>query len=225
MSSLTTSSSRMEMEETPEVEELVDTRLSLSLPIGAAAGTSRQPPAVQALALLPTSPPPETKAAAAGAGIDGSTATRRQHGKKARRVHGGGDAIVGDVAQGGARKKLRLTGEQAALMEKSFRSQNILSHDEKNDLARQLRLKPRQVEVWFQNRRARTKLKQTELDCELLRRWCERLSHDNDRLRQELAEARSSSSSAFLSRLTAATAPVRAACPSCNKLAGSRQPA
>uniref|UniRef100_A0ACD5V9Q4 Uncharacterized protein n=1 Tax=Avena sativa TaxID=4498 RepID=A0ACD5V9Q4_AVESA len=236
MSSLTTISSGMEMEETPEVEELMDTRLSLALPI--AAGTGRQPPAVQAM--LPASlPPPETEASAAAAGRkrnygpesgrDGSTPTTRRHdGKKARRVHGGRDVDndeVGDVGQGDARKKLRLTCEQAALMEKSFRSHNVLSHDEKNDLARQLGLKPRQVEVWFQNRRARTKLKQTELDCELLRRWCERLSHDNDRLRQELAEARSSSSSAFLSRLTAATAPVRAACPSCNKLAGSRAPA
>uniref|UniRef100_A0ACD5TCT3 Uncharacterized protein n=1 Tax=Avena sativa TaxID=4498 RepID=A0ACD5TCT3_AVESA len=227
MSSLTTISSGMEMEETPEVEELVDTRLSLSFLIGAAAGTSRQPAAVQAL--ISASPQPETAACrernyGPESGRDGSTATTRRHGKKARRAHGGSDDDVGDVVQGGGTKKLRLTGEQAALMEKSFRSQNILSHGEKNDLARQLGLKPRQVEVWFQNRRARTKLKQTELDCELLRHWCERLSHDNDRLRQELAEARSSSSSSFLSRLTAATT-VRAACPSCNKLAGSRAPA
>jgi hypothetical protein len=77
------------------------------------------------------------------------------------------------------------------------------------------------VEVWFQNRRARTKLKQTELDCELLRRWCELLGDENERLRRELAELRSSSSSsAFLSRLTAAVR-VNEACPSCNKLAAT----
>jgi hypothetical protein len=72
------------------------------------------------------------------------------------------------------------------------------------------------VEVWFQNRRARTKLKQTELDCELLRRWCEHLSDDNERLRRELAEARSSSSSPFLARLPSAKT-MNASCPSCNK--------
>lgn len=50
----------------------------------------------------------------------------------------------------------------------------------------------RQVEVWFQNRRARTKLKQTEVDCDLLRRWCDRLTDENARLRRDLADLRGS---------------------------------
>ncbi|KAK1615053.1 hypothetical protein QYE76_020570 [Lolium multiflorum] len=213
------------MEESLDVEEFVDTRLSLSLVIGAG---SRPAPPVQAL--LPASPPPGNEATAAArkrkgseSGRDGSTATAGQHGKKARRVLGGScvDDDGGFAADSGARKKLQLTADQAAVMEKSFRAHNVLSHGEKHDLARELGLKPRQVEVWFQNRRARTKLKQTELDCELLRRWCERLGDENERLRRELAELRSSSSSsAFLSRLTAAVR-VNEACPSCNKLAAT----
>jgi hypothetical protein len=44
--------------------------------------------------------------------------------------------------------------------------------------------------VWFQNQRARTKLKQTEVDCDFFRRWCDRLTDDNPRLRRDLADLR-----------------------------------
>ncbi|KAE8792731.1 putative homeobox-leucine zipper protein HOX26 [Hordeum vulgare] len=216
------------MEVSQEVVELVDTRLSLV--IGAA---SRPPPTV--LALLPaTSPENEAvkrvkrkgvKEPENGAG--GAVATSREHSKRANTVHDSSDVDDDDgrdASRGDAtRKKLRLTVEQAALLEDSFRAHNVLSHGEKHDLARQLWLKPRQVEVWFQNRRARTKLKQTELDCELLRRWCERLSEDNARLRRELAETLASPP-AFLSRLTM-TNDKTAVCSSCNKLTSARMPA
>jgi hypothetical protein len=43
-------------------------------------------------------------------------------------VRGGSDVNQRDALGGGTRKKLRLTGEQAALMEKSFRAHNVLSH-------------------------------------------------------------------------------------------------
>ncbi|KAE8695337.1 Homeobox-leucine zipper protein HAT9 [Hibiscus syriacus] len=63
-----------------------------------------------------------------------------------------------------ARKKLRLTKEQSALLEESFKQHSTLNPKQKQALAKQFNLRPRQVEVWFQNRRARIKLKQTEVD-------------------------------------------------------------
>ncbi|XP_017700362.2 homeobox-leucine zipper protein HAT4-like [Phoenix dactylifera] len=98
---------------------------------------------------------------------------------------------VSDEEDGeGSRKKLRLSKEQSAVLEECFKEHNTLSPKQKIALAKQLNLRPRQVEVWFQNRRARTKLKQNEVDCEYLKRWCERLTQENRRLQKEAAELR-----------------------------------
>ncbi|KAL6603233.1 hypothetical protein ACP70R_043594 [Stipagrostis hirtigluma subsp. patula] len=119
---------------------------------------------------------------------------------------------------GGARKKLRLTKEQATLLEDTFRAHNILSHAQKHELARQVNLSPRQVEVWFQNRRARTKLKQTEVDCELLKRCCDSLTDENHRLKHELMELQQSAAAAGLyAQFHRASAMVNV-CPSCEKV-------
>ncbi|CAH9123415.1 unnamed protein product [Cuscuta epithymum] len=100
------------------------------------------------------------------------------------------DEDGGDEAAAAARKKLRLTKEQAAVLEDTFKGHCTLNPKQKVALAKQLNLKPRQVEVWFQNRRARTKLKQTEVDCEYLRRCCERLAEENRRLVKEVGDLR-----------------------------------
>ncbi|CAN4104918.1 unnamed protein product [Withania somnifera] len=91
----------------------------------------------------------------------------------------------------GMRKKLRLTREQSTLLEDSFKQHTTLAVAQKQELAAKLKLKPRQVEVWFQNRRARTKLKQTEVDCEFLKKWCQSLNDENNRLKKEVQELRS----------------------------------
>jgi homeobox-leucine zipper protein len=91
---------------------------------------------------------------------------------------------------GSSRKKLRLTKQQSAFLEETFKEHNTLNPKQKVALANQLNLRPRQVEVWFQNRRARTKLKQTEVDCEYLKRCCETLKEENRRLQKELQDLR-----------------------------------
>jgi len=118
-----------------------------------------------------------------------------------------------------SRKKLRLSKEQSALLEDHFKEHSTLNPKQKAALARQLNLRPRQVEVWFQNRRARTKLKQTEVDCELLKRCCETLTEENRRLHRELQQLRALShphpAAAFF--MPAATA--LSICPSCERIA------
>ncbi|XP_022976582.1 homeobox-leucine zipper protein HOX3-like [Cucurbita maxima] len=88
------------------------------------------------------------------------------------------------------RKKLRLTKEQSHLLEQSFRQNHTLNPKQKESLAEVLKLKPRQVEVWFQNRRARSKLKQTEMECEYLKRWFGLLTEQNKKLQKEVEELR-----------------------------------
>ncbi|CAI9782739.1 unnamed protein product [Fraxinus pennsylvanica] len=115
-----------------------------------------------------------------------------------------------------ARKKLRLTKEQSAFLEESFKEQSTLNPKQKLALAKQLNLRPRQVEVWFQNRRARTKLKQTEVDCEYLKSCCETLTEENRRLQKELQELRTlKASQPFYMQLPATTLSM---CPSCERV-------
>ncbi|KAJ3677081.1 hypothetical protein LUZ60_002805 [Juncus effusus] len=120
---------------------------------------------------------------------------------------------------GSARKKLRLSKEQSAFLEESFKEHNTLNPKQKIALAKQLNLRPRQVEVWFQNRRARTKLKQTEVDCEYLKRCCETLTEENRRLQKELAELRAlKTTHPFYMHLPATTLSM---CPSCERVAST----
>ncbi|CAN6208824.1 unnamed protein product [Urochloa humidicola] len=115
---------------------------------------------------------------------------------------------------GGARKKLRLSKDQAAVLEECFKTHHTLTPKQKVALANSLGLRPRQVEVWFQNRRARTKLKQTEVDCEYLKRWCEQLAEENRRLGKEVAELRELNAAAAAPALTTLTM-----CLSCRRVA------
>ncbi|XP_052204928.1 homeobox-leucine zipper protein HAT22-like [Diospyros lotus] len=125
--------------------------------------------------------------------------------------------VISDEDDDGAnaRKKLRLNKDQSAVLEESFKRHSTLNPRQKQELSRKLNLRPRQVEVWFQNRRARTKLKQTEVDCELLKKCCEKLRDENKRLQKEVQELKALKlAHPLYMQLPAATLSI---CPSCER--------
>jgi homeobox-leucine zipper protein len=83
-------------------------------------------------------------------------------------------------------KKRRLALEQVRALERSFETDNKLDPDRKVRIARDLGLHPRQVAVWFQNRRARWKTKQLERDFAALRARHDALWRDKDALAAEV---------------------------------------
>ncbi|KAI4328378.1 hypothetical protein L6164_020735 [Bauhinia variegata] len=90
-------------------------------------------------------------------------------------------------------KKRRLTSEQVQFLERNFEVENKLEPERKVQLAKELGLQPRQVAIWFQNRRARFKTKQLERDYGTLKASFDRLKsdydnlfHENEKLKQEV---------------------------------------
>lgn len=82
-----------------------------------------------------------------------------------------GDIIINDEYDeylNQPEKKRRLTVDQIQFLEKSFEMDNKLEPERKVQLAKDLGVKPRQVAIWFQNRRARWKTKQMERDYDVL---------------------------------------------------------
>ncbi|KAK1265228.1 Homeobox-leucine zipper protein ATHB-20 [Acorus gramineus] len=82
-------------------------------------------------------------------------------------------------------KKRRLSSEQVKLLERSFDTENKLEPERKIQLAKDLGLQPRQVAIWFQNRRARWKTKQLEKDYDVLKTSYDGLKGDYDCLLKE----------------------------------------
>ncbi|KAJ8760873.1 hypothetical protein K2173_021911 [Erythroxylum novogranatense] len=79
-------------------------------------------------------------------------------------------------------KKRRLSTRQVQFLERNFAVENKLEPDRKLQLAKELGLQPRQVAIWFQNRRARFKNKRLEKDYDSLKASYDKLKADYDNL-------------------------------------------
>ena len=82
-------------------------------------------------------------------------------------------------------KKRRLSVEQVKFLEASFNTDIKLEPDRKALIASQLGLRPRQVAIWFQNRRVRWKNKQLERDYDVLKEKYEALMKENVAMTKE----------------------------------------
>ncbi|KAL0842599.1 hypothetical protein Bca101_015844 [Brassica carinata] len=87
-------------------------------------------------------------------------------------------------------KKKRLTSGQLASLERSFLDEIKLDSDRKLKLSRELGLQPRQIAVWFQNRRARWKAKQLEQLYDSLRQEYDVVSREKQMLHEEVKKLR-----------------------------------
>ncbi|KAG6497296.1 homeobox-leucine zipper protein HOX16-like [Zingiber officinale] len=82
-------------------------------------------------------------------------------------------------------KKKRLRVDQVRFLEKYFEHKNKLEPEKKLQLANDLGLEPRQVAIWFQNRRARLKTKHLEKEYESLKSSYDTVKVDHDNLAKE----------------------------------------
>ncbi|CAA7039662.1 unnamed protein product [Microthlaspi erraticum] len=92
---------------------------------------------------------------------------------------------------GYGKKKKKLTSEQLESLERSFQEEIKLDPDRKMKLSRELGLHPRQIAVWFQNRKARWKNKQLEHLYESLRQDFNVVSREKMLLEEELIQLKS----------------------------------
>ncbi|RWV82806.1 hypothetical protein GW17_00055659 [Ensete ventricosum] len=83
------------------------------------------------------------------------------------------------------RPRRRFSEEQIKSMESMFETQTKLEPRQKLQLARELGLQPRQVAIWFQNKRARWKSKQLEREYRALKADYDALLSSFDSLKKE----------------------------------------
>ncbi|KAK4759034.1 hypothetical protein SAY87_020335 [Trapa incisa] len=103
---------------------------------------------------------------------------------KRRRRRGRGEGGGGGDLEGG--KKRKLSEQQVMMLEQYFGSEHKLESERKDRLASELGLDPRQVAVWFQNRRARWKNKKLEEEYSKLKSLHDSAILDKCRLEAEV---------------------------------------
>ncbi|XP_010244326.1 PREDICTED: homeobox-leucine zipper protein ATHB-40-like [Nelumbo nucifera] len=91
----------------------------------------------------------------------------------------------GEITDVGTRKR-KLSAKQVDLLELNFGSEHKLVSERKDRLASELGLDPRQVAVWFQNRRARWKNKKLEEEYSKLKTAHESVVVEKCRLETEV---------------------------------------
>lgn len=134
---------------------------------------------------LPKSPPslqgPQSKANFENVGEEG--ATRAPPFQSFDNEDNACEDFDGCLGQPGKRR--RLTASQVQFLEKNFEVENKLEPERKVQLAKELGLPPRQVAIWFQNRRARSKNQRLEKDYDSLKAVYDKLKDDYDNLLKE----------------------------------------
>ncbi|ESQ53419.1 hypothetical protein EUTSA_v10026207mg [Eutrema salsugineum] len=106
---------------------------------------------------------------------------------KRRKKKNKGAVTAGDGSSCLFRKR-KLTDEQVNMLEMSFGDEHKLESERKDRLAAELGLDPRQVAVWFQNRRARWKNKRLEEEYNKLKNSHDNVVVDKRRLESEVLQ-------------------------------------
>lgn len=83
------------------------------------------------------------------------------------------------------KNKRRFSDEQIRSLESIFESETKLEPRKKLQVARELGLQPRQVAIWFQNKRARWKSKQIEQEYRILKAKYDSLASQFESLKKE----------------------------------------
>ena len=91
----------------------------------------------------------------------------------------------GQLTRKKSRNKKRFSDEQVQYLESIFESDSKLEARKKEELAVELGMQPRQVAIWFQNKRARWKSKQIEHDYKALRASYDALTSRFESLKEE----------------------------------------